>query len=66
MTQEEVMTFLDKHQGVYFDAQDIHKIINHINFYTLHKSLKKIIKREEYEMRTVYINNRFRPTYGRR
>jgi len=66
MTQADIMEFLDKHPGIYYDAKDISRAFPNISLITISKSLRRIINRSEYEMRTVFINFRFRSTYGKR
>ena len=50
MSQAEIMDFLDKHPGRYYCAEELKlEFKDQFNNLALQRSLKQIIKREEYE-----------------
>lgn len=65
MSKMEIMQFLDKHPGSYFDVETIMKCVKCSNIQAVYRSLKGIIKRREYCMKVVIEKNRIRCVYSR-
>jgi len=65
MSQADIMDFLDKNPGRFYDTGDVYRNLNTASRTNIHIAIKKIIKRQEYEMMIMFINKRLRPVYRR-
>jgi len=67
MTQEDIMNFLDEHEGVKFSYLEIRERFSGVmNVQSVCHALSRIIRREEYSCEVIRMNNHYMALYWKK